>query len=122
MAETVSSRTNAEMATILSGSEKFSFFFLGRRDLMLVPLQAWELVHLSTYHRKLLSLYAKLRQEQQRGTGSSSCARLSLSRSLIHLSILPPCAKASRKSIAAISFILHTSLCYFLAHSCLLPS
>ena len=27
MAETVSSRTNAEMATILSGSEKFSFFF-----------------------------------------------------------------------------------------------
>ena len=82
MAETVSSRTNAEMATILSGSEKFSFFFLGRRDLMLVPLQAWELVHLSTYHRKLLSLYAKLRQEQQRGTGSSSFARLSLSLAL----------------------------------------
>jgi hypothetical protein len=31
---------------------------------MLVPLQAWELIHLSTYHRKLLSFYAKLRQDK----------------------------------------------------------
>jgi len=33
---------------------------LNRADLSLVPLQAWEVLHLSTYHKKLLSQYAKL--------------------------------------------------------------
>jgi len=33
---------------------------LNRNDLLLVPLQAWEVLHLSTYHRKLLAAYAKL--------------------------------------------------------------
>ena len=32
---------------------------LNRNDLLLVPLQAWEVLHLSTYHRKLLAIYAK---------------------------------------------------------------
>ena len=33
---------------------------LNRGDLALVPLQSWEMLHLSTYHRKMLSLFAKL--------------------------------------------------------------
>ena len=32
---------------------------LNRADLALVPLQSWEVLQLSTYHRKLLAIYAK---------------------------------------------------------------
>jgi len=46
--------------TVCSVNETSMAINLNRVDLSLVPLQAWEVLHLSTYHRKLLALYAKL--------------------------------------------------------------
>jgi len=46
--------------TVCSVNETSMAINLNRVDLSLVPLQAWEVLHLSTYHRKLLAQYAKL--------------------------------------------------------------
>ena len=46
--------------TVCSVLETNMAINLNRGDLALVPLQSWELLHLATYHRKILSLFAKL--------------------------------------------------------------
>ena len=46
--------------TVCSVNETSMAINLNRGDLALVPLQSWEMLHLSTYHRKMLSLFSKL--------------------------------------------------------------
>jgi len=46
--------------TVCSVNETSMAINLNRPDLLLVPLQAWEVLHLATYYRKLLTVYAKL--------------------------------------------------------------
>ena len=46
--------------TVCSVAETSMAINLNRADLLLVPLQAWEVLHLATYHRKLLGQYARL--------------------------------------------------------------
>jgi len=46
--------------SVCSVNETSMAINLNRPDLLLVPLQAWEVLHLATYHRKLLTVYAKL--------------------------------------------------------------
>ena len=46
--------------TVCSVNETSMAINLNRGDLTLVPLQSWEMLHLATYYKKMLSLFAKL--------------------------------------------------------------
>lgn len=46
--------------SVISVNDTSMSINMNRKDLLLVPLQAWEMMHLSTYHRKLLAVYAKI--------------------------------------------------------------
>jgi len=46
--------------TVISVNDTAMAININRRDLLLVPLQSWEVLQLSTYARKLLALHAKL--------------------------------------------------------------
>merc|ERR1719225_592832 len=46
--------------TVCSVSDNNMAINLNRGDLTLVPLQSWEILHLAAYHRKMLTVFAKL--------------------------------------------------------------
>jgi len=80
--------------SVCSVNETSMAINLNRPDLLLVPLQAWEVLHLATYHRKLVTVYAKL--------SSILEVDLTLARQTQREALSPPEVEAAGLALAAV--------------------